>query len=77
MIENDGLRVEADLQVKLAQQLMMERTLQVADRMVASLEDLHAQFPSDDVREALRNTIGWRDRLCDWLKGERRTDPSP
>ncbi len=77
MADDDGLKAETGLQIKLAQRLMMEQTLEVANRMVASLEELHAQFPSDELREALRNTIGWRDRLRDWFKEPRRSDRAP
>ncbi len=77
MADDNGLKAETGLQIKLAQRFMMEQTLQVADRLVAALEELHAQFPSDEVREALRNTAGWRDRLRDRLEGPSRSDRSP
>lgn len=60
MPNDDGLKAEADF--------MMTRTLEAADRMVAGLESLHAQFPSDELREALLSTRGWRDRLREWLQ---------
>jgi hypothetical protein len=77
MAKDVGLKAEAALQNKLVQRLMLERTLEAADRMVACLEDLHAQFPSHDLREALHNTTGWRDRLRDSLGLQRRSAGSP
>jgi hypothetical protein len=77
MVGIAGLNGEAPVQVKLAQRLMMERTLEAADRMVACLESLYAQFPSTELREALHNTTSWRNRLCDWLEGQRSCASSP
>lgn len=68
MADDDRVNAETGLQIKLAQRLMIEQTLEVANRMVASMEELYAQFPSDEVGEALRNTIGWRDGLRIWLR---------
>ncbi len=66
-----SLNGEAPVQIKLVQRLMMERTLEAADRVVACLESLYAQFPSPELREALRNSTSWRDSLRDWLEGRR------
>jgi hypothetical protein len=70
MAKDDGLKAEAALQVHTLRRQMVERILEVADRMVAALENLHAQFPSDELRETLLSTRGWRDRLRNWLQTE-------
>jgi len=70
MPDNNSLKAEAALQVALGRWLMLDRTLEAADRMVAALASLHAQFPSDELREALLSTTDLRDRLRDWLDGE-------
>ncbi len=63
MADGESLDSEALIQIKLAHRLLMERTLEIADRMVACLESLYAQFPSMELREALLTTRDWRDRL--------------
>jgi hypothetical protein len=62
-----GLSTGATPQNSLATRLMLERTLEAANRMVACLQRLHAQFPSDEVSGALLNTCLWRDRLHESL----------
>jgi hypothetical protein len=70
MVKDDGLKAEATQQIRTLRRQMVERILEVADRMVGALESLHAQFPSDELREALLSTRGWRDRLRAWMEAE-------
>ena len=63
MPHSSVLKEENSLQLILAQRLMVERSVETADRIIQRLESLQTQYPSDELREKLRELCNWRARL--------------
>jgi len=57
----DEQRKDAKDQTPL--QLMAERSLETAERLLERIQYLYAHFPSPELAEAVRQIEQWRDRL--------------